>query len=251
MNVVLVFVDVYCHCVYRLQTQWTYRAPAGVRVFEVNMQGVHERVTKCNSDLNGTLSQSLKEYYIADERIRVRMELQLVDPNALHGKTDEILRHHGMKSMNKLLDFYADRIPREQCLQEYNEWKLFAVRETDNWVQLSLYDGILAMYSDTMKAHGKSYLNWFKLYKLILLNWSSSMALERLFRSRKLFQPATHSNYTYEGLSDRLLLRHNSATPGTADSVVLYMKAQQKWLRMKKKRLYGAISPLDDVRLHE
>ena len=46
-------------------------------------------------------------------------------------------------------------------------------------------------------------------------------------------------------------LHHNSAAPGTADSVVLYMKAIIKWWEMKQKRIYPAISVLVDYRMQK
>ena len=77
------------------------------------------------------------------------------------------------------------------------------------------------------------------------------MSLERLFRARKLYQTEACSSFTYEGLCARLVLHHNSAEPGTADSVILYLKAQQKWWDMKQKRIYGAPSPLVDARMRK
>ena len=113
-------------------------------MFDVEVQDLHEKVKECNDDLNSTLSNALKEYYSEAERERMRMEMKLIDPNEFDGAEGEILRHHGRESMKKLLDFYGKKqtvnniefealIPRQQCWQEYNEWKVFAVRETRHW----------------------------------------------------------------------------------------------------------------------
>ena len=166
------------------------------------------------------------------------------------------------EALGKLLDLYGEKqrggdmefdalIARKECLEEYNDWKVFAVRETRHWIEMSQYERIMAMYTWTARKYASHYLNWFKLYKLILLNWASSMSLERLFRARKLYQPATCSNFSYQGLSDRLVLHHNSAEPGSVESVILYMKAMQKWFEMKRKRIYSAVSPLVDWRLQK
>ena len=73
--------------------------------------------------------------------------------------------------------------------------------------------------------------------------------MERMFRTRKLLQPATCSNYSYEGLGNRLVLCHNSAEPGSMRSVLLYFRAMKIWSDKKQSRLYSAVSPLEDVRL--
>ena len=89
---------------------------------------------------------------------------------------------------------------------------------------------ILYWYQTTAVKSGNEYLNWFKLYRFILLNMSSSMSLGRLFRERKLYQPAQSSNYVYERLSDRLALYQNLAEDGTADAVILYMNLKRSGL---------------------
>ena len=86
---------------------------------------------------------------------------------------------------------------------------------------------ILYWYQTTAVKSGNEYLNWFKLYRFILLHLSLSMSLERLFRERKLYQPAQSSNYVYERLSDRLVLHYNSADEGSADAVILCMKLKR------------------------
>lgn len=228
----------------------------------MNVDELTTKVEQCNNEVNEILTKAMKDKYDDDERDRMRMELQLVDPKYLDGATERILHHYGTVAVGKLLDLYGKEhvvdnrlfrplIDRKKCLEEYNEWKVFAARETENWIGLPQYDRIMAMYKMTASKFGSDYLNWCKLYRIILLNWSSSMSLERLFSARKKYQPATCSNYSYQGLSDRLVLHHNSAKPGTFRSVILYMKAMQKWFNMKQKRIYSDPSPFDDYRLQK
>ena len=96
--------------------------------------------------------------------------------------------------------------------------------------------------------YGKDYPQWYRLYHRILLDYKSSMSLERIFRMRKLYQLAICANYSYERLTHRLRLYHNSPKPGTVASIKLYLKAVNKWNAMKKKRFYSAISPISDAR---
>ena len=210
--------------------------------------------------MNRLLSNTLRQYYGDAERERMRAELTLIDPILLHGAREGVLDRFGKEAIKKLLSFYGAKqkagdiefdplIDCRSCYEEYQAWKLLAERESGNMDGLSPYDRIMSWYGVTAAKCETQFLHWFKLYRLILLNWSSSMSLERLFRARKLYQPATCSNYSYQGLSDRLVLHHNSAKQGTADSVILYMKAQKKWYVMKKRRIYSAVSPLFDFRL--
>lgn len=44
--------------------------------------------------------------------------------------------------------------------------------------------------------YGKDYPQWYRLYHRILLDYKSSMSLERIFRMRKLYQLAICANYS-------------------------------------------------------
>ena len=226
----------------------------------MNRTQIKDRVKQWNGQLNQLLTKELGEYYKPDERVRMKMELQLVDPAKIHGANGNILEQFGKVALGKLLDFYGEKqtvgrvevsalISRTKCMNEYNEWKTLAVPETGMCINMNRYDRIMKWYRLTAVEYENSYLNWYSIYRRILLNWASSMSLERLFRNRKLIQSAECSNYGHQGLSDRLVLHHNSDAPGTIGSVILYMRALQKWYDLKGKRIYSAQSPLYDLSL--
>ena len=64
-------------------------------------------------------------------------------------------------------------------------------------------------------------------------------------------QTAECSKYGQQVLSDRLVLHHNSDAPGSIGSIILYMRALQKWYDLKGKRIYSAQSPLYDLSLRK
>ena len=240
---------------------WTYTGPGGQFNFSVELTETRNKVRECNEIMNKTLTDALDNYFSDEERQWMQCELEVIDPILLHGLSGDALRHHGVEAMKRLLNFYGKKqvingvefepiLDAKKCLDEYNDWKLFAVQETHRCIGLpTAYDRIMALYRIMDIKYGSHYMNLGTLQRLILLNWASSMSLERLFRARKLYQPATCSNYSYEGLSARLVLNHNSAEAGSVDSVILYMKAIRKWYELKQRRIYSAVSPLDDGRL--
>ena len=120
--------------------------------------------------------------------------------------------------------YFEAVINAKPCEEEYNDWKLFAIKETTKVVGLENdYDRIMSFYRQTHLKYGSDYPNWYKLYNRILLNYNSSMSLERIFRVRNLYQLAICSNYSYEGLSHRLRVYHNSPEPGTVLAIILYI----------------------------
>ena len=59
------------------------------------------------------------------------------------------------------------------------------------------------------------------------------------------------SNYGHQGLSGRLDLHRNSDAPDSIGSIILYMRALEKWYDLKGKRIYSAQSPTYDLTLRE
>ena len=217
---------------------------------------------KClNHNLNAKLKEALKSYYHKNECAWMRSELELIDPLTLHGASGAMLKQHGVSDLKKLLSHYGRNktvgvkefkapIDGKNCMKEYNDWKQFAVLITHKVIELpTRYEQIMSLYQKTYVKYRLQYPNWFRLYERILLNWGSSMSLERMFRTRKLLQPAERSNFGYKGLGNRMVLCYNSAEPGSMESVILYIRAIRKWNEMRQSRLYAATSPLDDVRL--
>ena len=204
--------------------------------------------------------KALQEYYPVGERNWMRAERDLIEPKNIHGLSGNMLLNYGNASIDVLLKCYGKNklqnnkqfesvINAKSCKEEYNDWKLFAIKETSKVIALDIdYDRILLFYRYTHMKYGSNYPNWYQLYDRILLNYNSSMSLERIFRVRNLYQLAICSKYSYDGLTHRLRLYHNSPEPGTVESIILYIKALNKWNNMKGKRFYSAVSPIADSR---
>ena len=243
---------------------WTYSGPGGTVMFQrVTASHVEAAVRRLNAKINSVLRVGLDEYYPEEERSWMRAERLLIEPTLIHGLYGKRLEQHGRAALNLLLSFYGVNkivdgeqfdavISADDCRQEYEMWKQFAVHLTSNVVGLeSEYERITGLYRLTCIQYKSETPNWFKMYDRILLDKACSMGLERTFHARALYQTPTASRYKIENLSDRLVLHHNSAEPGSAASVILYVKAFSEWHALKKTRFYSAAPPLQDPEMRK
>ena len=241
--------DLCCNCVIEQQGQLIYAQASGTINFgDVEQRRIVDFCVKINETIGGMFIELMKEYYPEAERKWMKAELSLIDPAYYHQIGDAALQSYGRSSLKLLLDHWGEnkdvmgkvhlrKVNRELCEEEYNDWKRYAKDEAVNCSGiLDDYDRCLEFYRINCINYGSDYPQWFRLWRLILGNTNSSMSLERIFRTRKLYQTETCSIYSCEGLTHRLRLYYNSSKPSSIGSVTLYLLAWKYWMNKTQQR---------------
>eukprot|EP01084_Bolivina_argentea_P100785 180846_1 len=134
------------------------------------------------------------------------------------------------------------------CYNQFKQWKMkHSVEEAANFALIKddTYMRCLGYFSKNYIDYHLQYDQWMLLWKFIISENNQSMSMERVFRIRKLIQKDVCSGFDCEGLTHRLRIHHNSATPSSEDSVMLYLISWKYWDQqtVQRGRRHSPIAP--------